>query len=133
MALHYAICHPVRKSTNTSILIIQQGILQRLLIRELPDRLMWCGFEPQINKHSCPFKPLAIRYSPVVMLWWIRTTSSFYLLLAFTHSTTHQNKKVIFKQRFYSFDYEQYDKSHHCLRYNLLQCHIVFLYFSASF
>ena len=32
-----------------------------------------------------------------------------------------------------SFDYEQYDKSHHCLRYNLLQCHIAFLYFSASF
>nr|DAX07376.1 MAG TPA: hypothetical protein [Bacteriophage sp.] len=24
------------------------------------------------------------------MLWWIRTTSSFYLLLAFTHSATHQ-------------------------------------------
>nr|DAJ65916.1 MAG TPA: hypothetical protein [Bacteriophage sp.]DAJ78281.1 MAG TPA: hypothetical protein [Bacteriophage sp.] len=69
MALHYAICHPVRKSTNTSILIIQQGLLQRLLIRELPDYLMWCGFEPHINKHSCPFKPLAIRYSPVVMLW----------------------------------------------------------------
>jgi hypothetical protein len=28
MALHYTICHPVRKSTNTSILIISAGITE---------------------------------------------------------------------------------------------------------
>ena len=51
---------------------------------------MRCGFAPHIIRHSRPNWAPSNQLFHCKILWWIRTTSLTYLLLAFTYSATHQ-------------------------------------------